>query len=549
MSFQERRARLGRETRRVRARWRAAPARTRLALLFAAGLAGAFAHAPFFIQPLFLAGLVALVLSLDDARRGARPWRAGFARAWAYAAGLFLGGLWWVANAFLVDAQTYGWLVWAPVTLLPAGLALFWGIAGAVYVRAAPRGPARTAVFAALLLIAELTRAHVLSGFPWNLPGHVFQAGGAISQLAALIGASGLSALTLFAFTAPAALFGPGSPVKRAAPLALGVGVLAAGWAWGAARLAEAEVAETDTRLRIVQLDREQSELRPDNLDAVLDEYLDLSAGPGLDGVDAVIWPEGSVPAWLMNEPDVLAEIAARLPLGTRLIAGAPHVAFADRRADDRYYNALHMLRIGPEGVVAEARYDKARLVPFGEANTLAALTRPLGLETLSQYGVGFDPGPGPRTVALDGLPAFAPLICYEVVYPGFVAAPRPRPAFLLNVSNDAWYGDTAGPAQLLNQAQYRSLETGLPMVRAASAGPSGQIDAYGRARVLSAVEDSQAFDLVLLKSLDESVYTQYGTALWVIAFSLLIAFTAWFSRLEPHSRRRYIQQRLETEL
>jgi len=124
-------------------------------------------------------------------------------------------------------------------------------------------------------------------------------------------------------------------------------------------------------------------------------------------------------------------------------------------------------------------------------------------------------------------------------VYPGFVAAPRPRPAFLLNVSNDAWYGDTAGPAQLLNQAQYRSVETGLPMVRAASAGPSGQIDAYGLARVLSTVETSQAFDLVLLKALDESPYTQYGKWVWMIAFVMLIILTAWFSRLEPRHPRR----------
>ena len=444
---------LGRRARRLRAVWRAVRPAARLAFLFVAGLASAFAHAPFFFQPLFIAGLVVLVLALDDAKRSSRPLRAGFARAWAFAAGLFLAGLWWVANAFLVDGDTYAWLVWAPVTLLPGGLALFWGAAGAVYVRLAPRGPARVAIFAAVFMAAEMLRATVLSGFPWNLPGHVFEGGGAISQTAALIGASGLSALTLYAFAAPAALAGPGPAWKRAVPLVLGAALLAAGWSWGAARLAGAGAEATDTTLRIVRLDRPQSELRPENLDAVLDEYLTLTLEGGLQGVDAVIWPEGSIPAWLMNEPEILAELAARLPAGTLLIAGAPHVDFGAAGAPDRYYNALHALQVTPDGIEAAARYDKARLVPFGEANTLAALTRPLGLETLSQYGVGFDAGPGARTIDLAGLPAFTPLICYEVVYPGFVAA-APRPALLLNISNDAWYGDTAGPAQLLNQAR-----------------------------------------------------------------------------------------------
>lgn len=525
---------------RLRALWRAMTPRGRLIVLFLAGLASAFAHAPFFLQPLFVLGLTLLVLSLDDARRSLKPLRAGFARAWAFAAGLFLGGLWWVASAFLVGGDEYVWLVWAPVTLLPGGLALFWGAAGAIYVRLAPRGPGRVGVFAGVFLAAEMIRATVLSGFPWNLPGHVFEAGGAVSQTAALIGAAGLSALTLYAFAAPAALFGRGGWTGRAAPLAIGLVLLGSGWVYGALRLADAEVEDTETRLRLVRLGLPQSELRPENVDRVLAAYLDLTLQPGLDAIDAVIWPEGSVPAWLMNEPELLAEIARRLPAGARLIAGAPHVVFGDFPEPDRYYNSLHVLEIR-DGVRPEAlaRYDKARLVPFGEANTIAALTRPLGLDTLSQYGVGFDAGPGARTLVLDELPAFAPLICYEVVYAGFTAAPAPRPEWFLNISNDAWFGDTAGPAQLVNQAAFRSIEAGLPMVRAASAGASGQIDAYGRTSILSRVEDNEAFDLVLTRGLDATAYLKYGNWVWVIAFALLITLTAFISRLKPRVDRR----------
>jgi len=507
-------------------------------LLFAAGAASALAHAPVYFQPALIGGLVLLVWSLDDARRSRRPLRAGFARAWAFAAGYFLAGTHWVASAFLVSAEDHAWLIWAPLTLLPGGLALFWGVAGAAYARLAGSGPERIAVFAGLFVCLEFVRSVILSGFPWNLPGHVFEAGGAISQAASLIGALGLSALALYAFASPAALRGAGGPVARAYPIVASVLVLAGFWLWGDHRLNGSDVQETGVTVRVVQLDRPQAELRPSQASEILDEYLALTLTEGLDAVDLVIWPEGSVPAFLQNEPRLLERLHAALPLGTRLVAGAPHIVWSPINQPEAVYNSLHALRIGEEHIIVEDRYDKVKLVPFGEANTIAALTRPFGLETLSQYGVGFDAGANARTLSLGAAPPFAPLICYEVVYPRFSPRGSDRPAWLLNISNDSWFGDSAGPAQLLNQARYRSIEEGLPLVRSATAGVSGIIDPYGRVGHIAGVEESQVLDLVLLASLDKPFYGHYGDGPWVIAF----AFLAGIALIRPVLARQKAQ-------
>lgn len=488
--------------------------------LFVTGLFSTLAHAPFHFAPALIGALVLLVLALDTARRSERALRAGFWRAWCFGAGYFLGSTWWVANAFLVSAEDHAWLIWAPLTLLPGGLALFWGLAGSLHARLAPDGPMRIGLFAVLFTIVEFLRSVLFSGFPWNLPGHVFEAGTPVSQMASLIGALGLSAFVLFAFASPAALAGRGHWLARAAPLALSTVMLAGFWGWGSARLAGAEDSFTGTRLRIVQVNVDQREKRYANRQAILARYLDLTTQPGLEGVDAVIWPEGAIPTIMLEDGAVLGQIEAALPDGMRLWAG---VTRRDRFPEgELYYNSLAALRLVDGQMRAEAIYDKVRLVPFGEGNPVAALTGMFGFTTLSMNAPFYTPGTGAQTVALPGMPGFAPLICYEVIFPRFAPRGTGRPAFLLNISNDAWYGNSAGPRQHLNQARFRAIEEGLPMVRAASLGASGLVDPYGRAVRLTDPQMNEALDIDVSTALQPVSYAVHGDWPW-IAGGLLV--------------------------
>lgn len=523
--------------RRLRARARAVRGVWLYAALFAAGAFGVLAHAPFHFQPALIAAYCVLVWALDGARRTRAPVKAGFGRAWVFASGQFLAGTWWVANAFLVQAEDYAWLIWAPLILLPAGLGLFWGAAGAVYARLAPRGPHRITVFAGAFMIVELARSVVLSGFPWNLPGHVFAAGGAVSQIASVIGAAGLSALVLFAFAAPAALAGRGPALARALPLALGLILLAGAWGWGALRLSDAQTIATGQSVRVVQINIDQRDKTYGVRRDILQRYLTLSAAPGVEDVSAIVWPEGAIPGFLLHEPDLLADIRRALPEGALLLTGVTRAQRGEGGVRDRYFNSLAALRMDADWMVFEAAYDKVRLVPFGEGNPLAPLTALIGFDTLSNLVPFYTPGEGARTLTLDGVGPFAPLICYEVIFARFAPRGDDRPEWLVNISNDSWYGSSAGPRQHLNQAQYRALEEGLPLVRAASNGVSGQIDPYGRIEHALSVDAEAFIDVVLLERLDDTPYALYGNGPWGIAFLILLVLNsgvAWIVFRRP---------------
>lgn len=513
----------------LRERVRALPAPAAGALAFAAGALTVFAFAPFHIQPVYLLALCLFVLMLDDARGKPRPRRAGFWRGWAFGAGMFLAGTFWIANAFFERGGVYAWFFWVPLVFIPAGLALFWGLAGAVYARLSRPGPARIVVFAVLFTGVEYVRATALSGFPWNLPGHVWAAGGAVSQAASLVGAMGLSALSLLILASPAALEGPGGKLRRAAAPGLAFLVLAGLIGFGHWRLAATPVVETGEQVRVVKLGLAQSERRYENRAAMLERYIELSAGPGLETVDAIIWPEGALPALTLREPELIARMNEALS-GERLILGVTRADTATQPT--AYYNALAVLDFGAEGAGLSGLYDKVRLVPFGEANPLRAVTGLFGFQSLATNSPFYTPGEEARVIALEGLSPFQPLICYEVIYSGFVRSGEPRPAWLLNISNDSWYGTAIGPYQHLNLARYRAVETGLPLVRSASAGVSGLTDPLGRGVVLTGLKSSEALNIPILAALDEPFYAQHGDIPWIagLLVMLLLVRIPWSS-------------------
>ena len=450
------------------------------------GALTATAMPPFFDLIGFVVGLCGLVWIGDGCARSRRPGRASFWAGWFFGLGYFVVGLWWVANALLIDAARWWWLVPIAAVGLPMGLSLFWGLALWLWRRIGFAGPGRVAVLAGFLGIAEWLRGNILSGFPWNLPGYAWWPFDSVLQSASWLGFYGLTVVTLVVVMAPAAgVDGRTGRFMRRAWVwpAGGVGVLIVLMLAGHIRLASApdvqapEANVPDVMLRLVQPNFSQTEkwtdaLRNPNVLA----QVEMSKIEGWQSVTHVIWAETAVTFPVADKPDWLAELAVAAPVGGYLMTGAPRVSVGiDSR--QRAHNSL--LAIGPTGQIA-ATYDKAHLVPFGEYV-------PFG-DLLSFTGVagGFTAGPGPQTLRLPGLPPFSPLICYEAIFPGqVVAAPDgpddERPEWLLNITNDAWYGDSPGPRQHLQIVRGRAIEEGLPLVRVANTGISAVFDSYGR--------------------------------------------------------------------
>lgn len=509
-----------------------------------AGAASALAQAPFFAFPVLWLTFPVFVWLLDGSvatarRGGARRFWPAFSAGWWFGFGYFLAGLWWIGAAFLVDAEQFAWLLPVAVLALPAGLALFWGLAAAFAQLIWRDDWRRILALAAALGAAEWARGHVLTGFPWNAIGYALTAGEVLMQSAAVFGLHALNILAVVIFAAPAALVPPGAQARRNVAIpALAVAGLAALALFGFIRLDQAPRGTVPgVRIKIVQPAIDQAEKwKPENRQAIFQSFLDLSAEGGLpeNGAGLVlVWPESAFPFALTEEPGALAAIGAMLPDGAALVTGAARVEAIGQNAgtggDRRVFNSVYV--INDRGEIEDA-YDKVHLVPFGEYLPFQTILESLGLQQLTKLPGGFSAGPRRRALSLPAAPAFSPLICYEIIFPGEVLPDNPgsdnlgpgdpRPGFLLNLTNDSWYGRTPGPYQHLHQARVRSVEEGLPLVRAANTGISIVGDPFGRIIARTALGEKTSITAPLPSAIEPPFSSRYGYYIFGILFLIV---------------------------
>ena len=477
-----------------------------LRLFVAAGLGAAMAtgQAPWGLWWLAFPALIGLMALVATSERG-----AGWV-AWVAGAAYFAVALNWIVQPFLIDAQDYAWMAPFAVVFLSVGLALFWAVAGWGSTRFADRAMG----FALMLSIVELARGYVLTGFPWALIGHIW-IGLPPAQLAALIGPSGLTLITVVA----AAAFCTLRPLRMAG----GAALIAAAWVFGLWQLGQPDPAARAVTLRIVQPDAEQQmKWDPEKAQIFFQRLLDYTAEGPLP--DLTIWPETAVPYLLEDYPEVATAIAAA-GRGNPVLTGIQRV----EPAGWRFWNSLAV--IGPGGAVT-ATYDKHHLVPFGEYIPFGDLAyNLLGLRAFAaQAGNGYTPGTGPAILDLGAkLGRALPLICYEAVFPQDLRAADGRADWILQITNDAWFGTKSGPYQHLAQAQLRAIEQGLPLVRAANTGISGVIDARGRILTRLGLGEQGFLDVPLPGALPITPYARWGEVpvlLLLGALALLLSFS-----------------------
>ncbi|NNL18969.1 MAG: apolipoprotein N-acyltransferase, partial [Boseongicola sp.] len=435
-----------------------------MGLSFLAGLLAALGHAPFGLWPVSLAGFAFLVWCVAGAlprtpetfgaREGIR--RRGAFVAWAGGVGYFALSLSWIVEPFLVDVARHGWMAPFAAVFMAGGLALFWGLAGWV-------GSGRSLLFAVALAAAEMLRGHVFTGFPWGLPAYIW-AETPVRMVASLVGPYGVTALTLVLVSLSSLR---GRAVVGSFASVLG---LAALWVWGLANGSDPEITATSMgTVRLVQPNAPQDEKwHPKRAIGFVERQINYTAAPK-DDVDLIVWPETALPYRLDRAAPVLAQIAGAAQ-------GVPVVTGINRSEAGRSHNSL--IVVGSTGQAGEV-YDKVHLVPFGEYIPFGQLARLVGLRSFAaRDGYGFSPGPGVRLIETP-LGRALPLICYEVIFPGHGRGLE-RPDYLLQITNDAWFGTVSGPYQHLDQARFRAVEQGLPLVRVANTGVSAVIDARG---------------------------------------------------------------------
>ncbi len=499
----------------------------RAAIAFGAGAASALAMAPANVWPVLFLTFPVLVWLIDGSAGGrlARTLNAA-AAGWCFGFGYFLCGLYWVGYAFLVDAKTFGWLLPIAVAGLPAYLALFTALGFAIARLIWVRGPVRILALAAALTIAEWLRGHLLSGFPWNAFGYALSEPLALAQSVSVIGIWGLTFVTILVGASPAVLaddkIDTASPWR--APL-LSLMLLAAMGGFGVARLAtEPTEFVTNVKLRLMQPNLQQDQkFNYAAKDEVMSRYLRLSASTtspgarGLEGITHLIWPESAFPFFLTREPQALAEISDLLGGKTELITGA--VRAADTQPGTRItraYNSIYV--IGGDGSI-NGIYDKVHLVPFGEYLPLERLLERLGLTALTKQRGGFLAGDRRRTMQIARAPNMLPLICYEAIFPGAAVPAGEKAGWIVNLTNDGWFGISSGPYQHLQQARMLAIAEGLPVVRVANTGISAVIDPVGRVIDSLPLGTEGVLDAKLPTALNGTILSKYGN----VGFALIL--------------------------
>ncbi len=522
----------------------------RFLMLLVAGSVAGVSVPPLFLLPALFIAFPIWIWALDGAERRTglgRVFGPAFTIGFAFGLGYFTVALHWIGAAFLLEGGGFVALAPLAVIALAALLALFWAFASAFAHLCWSDGPWRIVAFAGLLTLAELARGHLFSGFPFDLLGYALTANDQMSQLASIVGVYGLTFLAALLSATPALIWPADGRTltRRLVPFFGTVVVIAAQVGYGGYRLANTAVAErTDMKMRLVQpaIYEHEDWSRADPA-TIMDGLISLSqtqTGPdnkGLAGITQLVWPESVFPFFLSQYPPALARIARMLPPETTLLTGAPRESWdsvGGTKGDSPGFNSI--LAIDTDGEIV-ASYDKSHLVPFGEYLPLADVFRLFGIRQLVPGTNGWAPGDGRRLMAPPDVPAFIALICYEAVFPGDLGADPAAAQFILNITNDAWFDGSIGPAQHAHHARLRSVESGLPMVRVGNTGVTMLVDPLGRITARLPEQQRDVLDVVPAQKLDLTVFDRFGN--WPALAAALIAIAVGIAtRTRPVRKR-----------
>lgn len=503
----------------------------RAVMLLVAGAITALSMPPFFILPALFVGLPIWVWCLDGAEHSS-GWRRIFGPAFsigfAFGLGYFLVAIHWTGAAFFVDG---GWFLAAmpfAVLVLAAALAVFWGFASALAHFFWSNSLWRIVALATALSIAEFARGHLLTGFPFDLLGYALTANDQMSQLAAVIGIYGLTALAALIASLPALIWPADERgmTRRLVPFFVIVVVLTAQIGYGQYRLDTTAIEErTDIKLRLIQPAIAQSDKwQAESRSFVMDRLLTLSEtrlGPndaGLTGITHLIWPESAMPFYLAEQPQELARISRMLPLGKHLITGAPRQGFGPD-APDTAFNSI--IVINSDGEVISS-YDKTHLVPIGEYLPFRDMFRALGFTQFVPGAEGWTPGDARRLIAIPGAPAFLPLICYEAIFSAGLGKVVEDADYILNLTNDGWFDGSIGPAQHFHHVRLRAVEEGRSLVRVANTGITVLVDPLGRIVRSIPYGEIGIMDASPPKPLPQTIFARYRH--WPLLIVILLA-------------------------
>lgn len=476
-----------------------------------------------------------LLILVEKAKNDRKAFLYGF----MFGFGHHVTGLYWISNSLLVEPEKFAWLIPFAVSLIPAYLSLYIGLLCWLTKKLKYKGIAKIMFFSGAWVMAEIIRGHVLTGFPWNLAGYVFLKNLDIAQFGSIIGFYGMSLLAVFLFSCPYAIISAFDNAYRkgfsqykigySLMLLLPVSIIFISISyWGYQRIKDNKNREEDVNIRVVQPNIPQRE-KFDRLrigEHLYNYYsLSLTQSEMENFVpDIIVWPEAATPYNLKESNTMLEELRDIIPFSSYLILGSVRVdGIGIDSSSTKVFNSIEI--VNSEGQLQQTHYDKHHLVPFGE---YVPFRRFLPFLNKITHGNGdFSEGKGLKTIKLDNSPPFSPLICYEIIFPGKVVrrTPDTKAKWIVNVTNDGWFGLSKGPYQHLDTARARAIEEGVPIVRAANTGISAVIDSLGRVLKEVGLNEKGVIDAKLPSALHfDTFFSRFGLIIPILLAGFVIS-------------------------
>lgn len=511
----------------------------KILLTILSGIAFTFCFAPYYY---FVAGFFAvpcLLLILDFADTNLKKFGYGFLFAFCH----HVTGLYWVANSLMVEADKFAWLIPFAVSLIPAYLAIYIGIICYLTGLLNYRGFPKMLFFASAWVFAEIIRTYAFTGFPWNLAGYTFMNSIQLAQAASFVGVYGLSLLAILLFSAPYLVLKSIADFKlenRHYKLSFSIIYLlpilcitALLSIFGDNKIKNFDSKFEDTNIRIVQPNIPQKEKfdRYRIGEHIYKHYTLTVEESNIGGFvpDIFIWPEASFLFDLKKADKFRDEISHLIPYSSHLILGSVRYEGENRTDSFKAFNSVEI--IDSDGnLLDDKAYNKHHLVPFGEYIPLRKYFP--YIEKITHGHGDFNTGLGPQTIQINkDIPPFSPSICYEIIFPDIAIEKQAfdkRAKWIINVTNDGWFGDSSGPYQHLDIARMRAIEQGVPVIRAANTGISALIDANGKIVKKRALNETGIIDSKLPKALPKpTYYSIHGDKIILMVCAAFLIFSA----------------------
>lgn len=505
--------------------------------------AGAFAALAFAPVNFFIAAIISFsifFLLLEEEQNQKKIFWLGF----CFGFGHFLAGTYWIAASLLVDAKQFAWLIPFALTLIPALLAAYVALFAVSYKFLLKKfffeqTYQKILIFAFCWLVYEILRSNLFSGFPWNLLGYIWMFDPHFAQLGSVFGVYGLSVFAILVSLIPVLFWRRKSSLADKIFFAILVIFLSGNFLFGYYHIDDKEIiTDNESRLRLVQANIKQ-EIKWDERKKYENflRQISLTNSKNFDNVKAVIWSETSVPYVIDDNPELMHHLIRAVPRQGILITGGLRVQYADesRSKISDVWNSIFV--ISRNGVTQH--YDKHHLVPFGEYVPLHSFLSFLFLDEvidkITGGGRGFSEGDGPQTL-LSANFSFSPLVCYEVIFSREVVSKKHFPDLLINLTNDAWFGNSPGPYQHFDMARMRAIEYGVPLIRVAGTGISALVDPFGRVVTKIALNDEGVVDVNLIKSSVKTLYAAYGYLPLTLLVLLMVVVLVLVGRLDTVS-------------